>query len=223
MNIFKVISFGEVKSIVNFSLLHPVRAGKYIERLGSSLFILNKRVLEEIKKADIVVFESTAALLFFERIKAINPKAKLIYRASDDLEMIQGARVIVNYERKILKMFDLVSVPTQVMFNKYYRLSPHNVILQFHGIKKESFDNCTISPYKSNCVNFVFVGICCLDYVFLDISSKLYPNYYFHIIGPFKKSIVRNNVIFHGVRKFEETIPTPEEGEDLEEEDGEDE
>jgi len=207
-NLFRPIIFNGIKSIVNKSLLHPIdRNSKLIEEIGNMFFKLNDDVIKEVKTADYIVFESTLALLFFEQVKLINPKAYMIYRMSDDIEKLGLAKKVIAYERKILNQFDLVSVPTKSMLDKFILLSPNNVRLHYHGIDKASYDFCTESPYTSNLINHVFVGNSYLDENFIKIASELFPDHNFHIIGPFKKFIKRKNVIFYGQLPFEETIP----------------
>lgn len=207
-NLLKPMYFNGIKSIINFSFLHPVSRGPIsLENLFSLFFKLNSVSKKEINNADYIIFESTPALLFFQDVRKINPKAKLIYRMSDDLEVLKIARKVIEYEKEILKKFDLVSVPTKIMYDKYSKTSPNNVKLHFHGIDKELYDKCKLSPYKEGTINHVFVGNSYLDENFLYIASESFPNHLFHIIGAFKKNIKRKNVIYYGQMLFEKTIP----------------
>ena len=46
-----------------------------------------------------------------------------------------------------------------------------------------------------------------IDYQFLEIASRNFPEIDFHIIGPFERKLIRKNIIFHGYTKFIDTIP----------------
>ncbi|MFB3789570.1 MAG: glucuronosyltransferase, partial [bacterium] len=72
------------------------------------------------------------------------------------------------------------------------------------------FDRAQANPYAtppfSTAKNLIFVGMSHLDDNFLRIAADLFPQYYFHIIGPFQSHKKQANLIFYGVRRFEETI-----------------
>jgi 2-beta-glucuronyltransferase len=207
-NIFKTNEYNGIKSVINFSFLHPVdRNSNFLEYLGNLFFKLNKISKKEIVNADYIIFESTPSLLFFGTITKLNSKAKLIYRMSDDIEVLKQAKMVIKYEREILSKFDLISIPTKFMYDKFNKLSPTNTKLHFHGIDKELYDSCSVSPYKNNTINHIFVGNSYLDEKFIDIASKLFPQHLFHIIGPFEKNIINENVIYYGQMPFSKTIP----------------
>jgi len=65
-----------------------------------------------------------------------------------------------------------------------------------------------VNPYKiyGSKINHVFVGISNLDYRFLQIASKCFPDHLFHVIGPHRDVIKGQNIIYHGYLKYEETI-----------------
>lgn len=207
-NLFHKLYFNNIKSIINFSFLHPVdRNSNFLEKIGSYFFKLSKASQEEIIGANYIIFESVPALLFFDRVKEINPNAKTMYRMSDDTEVIKLAKCVIEYERNILNRFDIVSVPTKFMYDKFSKISPKNIRLDFHGIDKKLYDMAMESPYDKNTINHIFVGNSYLDENFIDIASALFQNHQFHIIGPFKKNIKRGNVIYYGQMPFEKTIP----------------
>lgn len=205
-NLFITKKYHNIKSVINFSLIHPInRKSKLIYFLINILYKLSKVSINEIRNSDYVVFESVPSILFFETIKLINPKAKLIYRMSDDMEIIKFPKQVIDYERKILNKFDLISVPTKLMYDKFNILSSKNVRLHFHGIDKVQYDQEKISPYSEK-INHIFVGNSHLDESFIDIASTLFKDHFFHIIGPFEPKIQKNNVIYYGQMPFKETI-----------------
>ena len=206
-NIFRSIKIGGVKSVINFTISHPIHKNSdLLERFTSFFYKLNRKVKNELRDADYIVFESVQSILFFQQIKSINPHAMKIYRMSDDMEVINFPPAVINHERKIIKEFDLVSIPTKVIFDKFYKITPRNVILNYHGIDKEMFDKVKTSPYQDS-INHVFVGNSYLDENFIQIASCIFRDQNFHIIGPFTKNIHSKNVFYYGEMPFIETIP----------------
>jgi 2-beta-glucuronyltransferase len=158
-----------------------------------------------VKNADLFIFESCLGLFFSKKIKNKNTKAKIIYRVSDDLRLLKYHPDLYKYEKILSSYADLISVPCKFMLTKFQE-HDQKIRLQYHGIDKALFDRNYKNPYQSS-GNLVFVGISHLDYEFLEIASKHYSNYYFHVIGPFAKKIKRENVIFYGYMPFIDTIP----------------
>lgn len=207
-NIFQKLKFNNVTSIVNFSLLRPPvsRSSPIFEFISSFFFKLNRKSIREISNANTIIFESTMAILFFDKVKSLNSKAKIIYRVSDDMEVFSASKKILEYEKSILNKFDLVSVTTKSHFDKLYKISPDNLKLHYHGVDKKLFKAANINPYKCS-VNIVFVGTRDLDFKFIEIASLKFPTYHFHLVGPFEPNIKRNNVFYHGYMSFKKTIP----------------
>ncbi|MCX6163718.1 MAG: glucuronosyltransferase, partial [Ignavibacteriae bacterium] len=80
--------------------------------------------------------------------------------------------------------------------------------LQYHGINKKIFDECIENPYKfKNKINAVFVGVSNFDCDFLSKASKLFPEWGFHIVGPIRKTVEKENIFYYGEIDFLKTIP----------------
>ena len=160
-----------------------------------------------IEKADLFIFESNPGLLLFERFKELNPNAKSIYRVSDDLRLLSNHPVVLETEKNIAPHFDLVSTTSPRIFSIFSQKDT-NVKIHYHGLQKSLFNQSHKNPYYlKNSPNVIFVGNSFFDYSFLEIASKSFPDWIFHIIGPLLKSVNRENVIFYGELPFEETIP----------------
>jgi 2-beta-glucuronyltransferase len=200
-------------SFVWFTAWHP--ANLCISVLNSISSLLFKRYgglsLGEsedfLKTADIIVFESGAALMLFPKIRAINPRAVFVYRVSDDLRLLKSHPVIVKAEADYAEHFNLVSVPNSKML-KIFEDTDSNIRLHLHGINKQLFDQNYDDPYQDKTgTNAVFVGISMLDTDFVERASRLMPDWTFHIIGPLEGVPNRDNIIAYGELKFNETIP----------------
>jgi 2-beta-glucuronyltransferase len=200
-----------LRSIVRFTLIHPVDLrSPLLNKLSYKLFSRYENISlmdskSFIKKAELIVFESNPVLFLFKQIKEICPDARMVYRVSDDLRLLDCHPALINMEQKLLPSFDLISVPSKYIYNVLG--ARPNMKLQTHGINKELYDDEKNNPYyTSDSTNLVFVGQKYFDYDFLDIASGLFPNYHFHIIGPLKQSVRKDNIQYYGEIPFEETV-----------------
>lgn len=153
--------------------------------------------------SDLIIFESTPALLLFNKVKSIVPSAKFVYRVSDDIRLLKFHPYVIANEKKIAAQFDLVSSPCAYIHNKFSDLS--NARLQYHGIEKELFNQCATNPYRKK-RNVIFVGNSYFDYNFLENASDIFPDWMFHIIGPIGNLPVKQNIKIYGEIPFQETI-----------------
>jgi 2-beta-glucuronyltransferase len=199
-------------SYVWFTLWHPANLRwDFLNDLSRSLFRLYSKlplgiVEAEIRCADLVIFESTPALLLFERCKQLNPQAKFIYRVSDDLRLLRNHPVVLETEKRVSPQFDLVSAPSQHIYNFFKELP--KVALELHGIRKDLFAQQDANPYSStDTPKVIFVGNSYFDYDFLKQASQLFPDWQFHIIGPIANLPKQANIIAYGELPFVDTIP----------------
>jgi 2-beta-glucuronyltransferase len=159
---------------------------------------------DRLREADLIVFEGTAALLFTKRIRALAPSARLVYRASDDLQMLGVHPLILEAEAKAVPLFDLVSATTQEIADVLRRYG--SVEVHPPGIDKAALERPTESPYNAGAAA-VFVGVAPrFDYKSLAAAAELAPHVAFHIIGPQPRPMP-TNVVFHPELPFEEIVP----------------
>lgn len=197
-------------SFVLLTRTHPgnLRFG-WANRLSAPWFARYARVplgpLEgRLREADLVVFEGTAALLLVERIRKLAPRARLVYRASDDLRALGVHPLILEAEARALPRFDLVSAPTQEIADV---LAPYGPV-EVHppAIDKAAFDRPSESPYGAGPAA-VFAGVSPLfDSDDLAAAAELAPHVAFHVIGPPPRSLSAN-VAFHPELPFDELVP----------------
>jgi 2-beta-glucuronyltransferase len=159
---------------------------------------------QQLRAADLVVFEGTAALLLVERIRGLAPEARLVYRASDELRALGVHPLILEAEAKAIPLFDLVSVPTR---NIADALSPYGPVeLDPPAIDKAALDRQTESPYREGPAA-VFAGVSPLfDYESLEAAAELAPHVSFHVIGPPPRPLPAN-VSFHPELPYDELVP----------------
>ncbi|MBU7583439.1 MAG: glucuronosyltransferase [Nostoc sp. TH1S01] len=199
-------------SYVWFTPWHPANLrSQLLNHLSRGLFNLYGQfplgsIEPLLRETDLFVFESTPALLLFDRFKQLNPQAQFIYRVSDDLRLLRNHSVVLETEARIAPQFDLLSVPSQHIYRLFAGLP--NLELELHGIRKDLFNQDYVNPYPaSETPNVVFVGNAHFDYDFLEQASQLFPNWQFHIIGPINNLPKRKNIVAYQELPFESTIP----------------
>ena len=197
-------------SYVLMTRVHPGGLGSdFANRLASPWFARYARAplgpLEErLRDADLVVFEGTAALLLVARIRELASRARLVYRASDDLRMIGVHPLILDAEERAVPLFDLVSAPTQEVAEVLRRYGSAEV--HPPAVDKQSLDRASESPYGTEAAA-VFVGVSPLfDYATLAAAAELAPHVGFHVIGPPGRP-ASPNVSFHPELPFGELVP----------------
>jgi 2-beta-glucuronyltransferase len=100
-----------------------------------------------IRAADLVIFESTPGLMLFERFKRLNPKARFVYRVSDDLGLLEASPLVTQAMEKAKDRFDLISVPCRYALKTFGGC--RNVSLHHHGLDKTIFDQPCANPFET--------------------------------------------------------------------------
>lgn len=197
-------------SYVLLTRTHPGNLGFGLaNRLSAPWFARYARVplgqLEQLlPTADLVVFESTAGLLLVERIRALAPGARFVYRASDDLRLLGVHPIILEAEAEAMPLFDLVSAPTEQIAEVLAQYGPAHV--HPPGIDKAAFDRRTPSPYEES-PSAIFAGVShFFDYETLEMAAAVAPDIAFHVVGPARRALPAN-VVFHHEMSFESVVP----------------
>lgn len=197
-------------SLVLFTFFHPANLrSDLLNRVSSRLFLRYARIrlgtLESwVKKADLVVFESTPVLLLFDRLRDLNSRARFVYRVSDDLGFLGFHPSVRTSEAIAAPKFDLVSTPSRFLHARFERLP--NAQLHGHAIEKELLDREFPNPYSSD-RNALFLGFWPIDESFFRIAGREFPHVTFHIVGQVPRGEYSPNVAFYPERRFEETLP----------------
>lgn len=155
-------------------------------------------------ETDLIVFEGTAALLLVPRFRELSPRARVVYRASDDLRRLKVHPLLLQAEAEAVAQVDLVSVPTSDVAEALLTYGP--VTVHPPAIDKRAFDRPTASPYETGPAA-VFAGVTRLfDYSTLEWAAGLAPHVAFHIVGLPPRAMPRN-VTFHLEMPFDEVVP----------------
>ena len=197
-------------SFVLMTRTHPgnLRFG-FANRLSTPWFARYARLTlgpleESLRLADLIIFEGTAALLLVERIRHLAPGARLVYRASDDLRVLDVHPLILEVEARTVPLFDLVSAATPQIADLLTLFGP--VEVHPPAIDKEAFDRDTASPYGDGPAA-AFAGVSPLfDYDILRAASMLAPQVAFHVIGQPPRAVGKN-VFFQPELSFDAVVP----------------
>jgi 2-beta-glucuronyltransferase len=160
----------------------------------------------ELARADCVVFESTAGLLLVDRVAALTPGARLVYRVSDDLQLLGAPQAVQAAERAALPRFARVSVPSAALLRRFAGVP--QAALDPHGVPAAALDAPTPRPFPSDgATHAVFVGVSWLDTDALGRAAGALPDWRFHVIGPHPGVPRLPNVEALGELPFEATVP----------------
>lgn len=178
-------------------------------RLSSELFRHYARVplgalASLLPETDLVVFEGTAALLLVPRFRRLAPRARIVYRASDDLRRLRVHPLLLQAEAEAVAQVDLTSVPTLEMAAALGAYGP----VQVHppAIDKEALDRSTPSPFGEGTAA-VFVGVSQLfDYETLAAAAHLAPHVGFDVVGLPPREMPAN-VTFHVEMPYDDVVP----------------
>lgn len=158
--------------------------------------------------SDLVVFESNASLLLFDAAKRMAPRARRVYRVSDDVRVVGMAPSILAAEDAAISHFDLISVPSWVLLEKRFghlpsaRFHPHGLdLFQLEAARDGSLP-------KLESPSCVALGTTLFDADLLALCARARPEMRFYIVGalPPKRRIDLPNIIWCDERPFEEAL-----------------
>ena len=191
--------------------IHPFALRQaWLQALENALFGVYQRLpcptLEQwIKQADVLIYESGIASVFFERAKRQNPQARHIYLASDDMQTIQAAAFAERNFVRIAPAMDALCLVSRALAQHIN--SPRNSYYVPHGLDDSLLALGEASPYGPG-VHAVSVGSMLFDADFFAEASHAFPQVNFHIIGSGQPHQARyaSNVTVYDHMPYEHTI-----------------
>jgi len=203
--------FQDVECYLWKTLIHPINTRKkalvWLENLLFRLFqkLPPKQMVDWIKTADVIIFESGLAPIYFEYAKSINPNALYIYRASDDLDTINVADFVKACFDKVSKRFDQVCMLSPLIAKNIKHKD--NLYYVPNGVGEEMKQYGDPNPYQKD-KNAVSVGSMLFDLSFFKIASQQFPEVNFHLIGTgcSANELPAENVFFYDHMPFNETL-----------------
>ncbi|HTF98361.1 MAG TPA: glycosyltransferase [Cellvibrio sp.] len=203
----KIVMHQGVECYLWKTFIHPIRIRPFESLMYHIYGYGFNRVLRKwIKDSDVIVLESGVAPIFFDLIKRLNPKAKIIYRASDALDTIDVAEYVSKTFNRIAKDIDTIVLPSKALADTIP--STHNLVFAPQGIDPGVAEKANPSPYSEG-IHAVSVGSMLFDPDFFVTASKRFPNIHFHIIGSChpRHPEYGDNVTVYGEMPFEKTLP----------------
>jgi 2-beta-glucuronyltransferase len=207
----KVEQWGGVDCYLERTFVHPFNTAQgWLSPAEEFLFHnyaerSRPQLLEWIKQADAIILESGLPLLFAEQISRVNPAARMIYLASDDLRTIGCSSYLVDCLRRAAPSFDYAVLPSRQLA----ATMPPGLRLSYvpHGFNHDMFQGQPASPYADP-VNAVSVGSMLFDDKFFKTACQAFPEVKFHIIGGGRRSLRVNepNAIVLPEMPFQDTV-----------------
>jgi len=203
-----------VETFVYCPAVHPfARFGgtdPITDRLFATLYRrrVPKDLADRVASSDLVVFESSAALLLFDAVGRWAPGAKRVYRVSDDVRVVGMAPSVLAAEDAALARFDLVSVPSRILLAARFghlpsaRFHPHGVDLSRLAAARDAEGPALARPA---CVG---LGTTLFNTELLALCAKARPDVRFYIAGalPAKRRVDLPNITWCGEIPFEEAL-----------------
>jgi 2-beta-glucuronyltransferase len=194
------------------TLTHPFRVrNPRLSMLEAAMFRFytarpSPVLVEWIQEADVVFFESGMAPVFFDQVRRLNPAARTVYIASDDLNSINAASFVKRTFERVAPSFDTICLKTRSMAAGV----PHGPNLRVvpHGFDFSVDQHADPSPYPPG-LHAVSLGSMLFDPEFFAVASKAYPDITFHVIGSGKgeQPGYGPNVRVYGEMPHRQTLP----------------
>lgn len=208
----RVESFNGVECFLWKTPLHPFNTRRdWLRPLESLLFrayaaFPPPTLRRWIEEADVVIFESGLAVEFIALARQLNPRARLIYRASDGLDTINVAQHVKDTFAQVAGQLDAVVLVSSAMADGIP--SHGNVYRVGHGVDPELATLGDPSPYGEG-LHAVAVGSMLFDPDFFVCASHAFPQVTFHVIGSGRGRMpgYGDNVIVYGEMPHRQTIP----------------
>ncbi|HEY4316401.1 MAG TPA: hypothetical protein VGN04_02245 [Herbaspirillum sp.] len=168
------------------TFIHPFNVRKsYLRTLEDFLFRRylahpSPVLVDWIKDADAVFFESGIAPIFFDLVTRLNPHARTIYVASDDLATINVAAYVKKTFDRVAPKMSALCLKSRFMADNIPSSSNRYVIP--HGFDFSVAEHADPSPYPAG-LHAVSVGSMLFDPEFFVAASRRFPQVTFHIIG----------------------------------------
>lgn len=193
-----------------FTVIHPFQSkNRFLELLFRPHYFFHKRLRNSFldnsfRNADFIVIESGQGILFAERARRVNPRAKIIYRASDKLSTIGASDFLQAELEKSAEIIDWFCLLSADMADEFAWASEKTFCVPL-GIDPDEFKDNGPNPYVVP-INAVSVGSMLFDPSFFQAAATLFPAVQFHIIGCGMNFEAPPNVKFYNEMPFKDTL-----------------
>lgn len=192
--------------------LHPFATGNALaDRLMGPLFRLyarwpNREVDALLADADHVIVEASVAAILLRRIRRLNPRARIIYYATDRLETVGAHPYVQQRLSADAGLIHHVSMRSWLMAPDF-AWAPDRLTRIGFGIDPADFADIGRSPYPPGTRNAVSVGSMLFDESFFRHAAAAFPDVAFHVIGCGRRFQAPPNVVVHDEMPFRDTLP----------------
>lgn len=204
----RVVEHNSVTCFVWRTLVHPFNPRtRLLHPLSSPLFDVYRKMAPQLLGewaawADTIIVESGFPALFLEDLAAFNPKARLIYFASDALETIGCDPHLIKCLERAAPRISWACVLSPKM-TPFVPAGIRKVVVP-QGVDTMIATLAGASPFSEG-QQAVSVGAMLFDARFFKVASEAFPEVTFHIIGSqAKPDPVADNVRWYPTLPFAE-------------------
>lgn len=202
----------DVESYLWRTLLHPVNLRRrWLDAVEERWFQRYARnfpaqLRDWAASSEFVIIESGMGIVFFDELKRINPTAKIIYLASDDLNTIGCSGFLLKELQKYAKNFDGICIRSRNFIDEF--TSRKNLYLVPQALDYDALDQPVSNPYR-NGRNAITVGSMLFDSSVIQIAAESFPGINFFVIGAGNgaRKLKGPNISVLDEMPFEQTIP----------------
>lgn len=199
----------DVETAVVLTPFHAIgRASGTLQRLAGAVtrgypWPMAGRAAGFARGADLVVLESCGALMFAGAIRAATD-APIVYRASDNIDVIRPVPALMRAEAEAVDIVDAVSVASRHLAGKFagapVRFDPM-------GLDKAQFDKGAPSPYPDTGRKRVVIsGSSSFDHAAAEAAARAFPDWDFYQIGSLDRPVNEPNFFMLGERPFADVV-----------------
>lgn len=165
----------------------------------------NRVMVDWIKQADVIIYESGIAPIYFELAKKLNPNARHIYRGSDDLDTINVAGYAKRKFAKVSPSMDALCLLSKRMAANI--ASKKNVYCVPNGLDENLDVIGDPNPYGEG-IHAVSIGSMLFDPSYFEAVGAAFPDVTFHVVGSGhpRTPAYAKNVVVYGDMKFADCI-----------------
>lgn len=157
--------------------------------------------------ADVVLIESGMGVIFAPRVRRLNSRALLVYRASDTLDTIGAHPLLQRKLEESAGVFDHYCLLAPAMAPQFRFASSRSFLIP-QGVDPRDYEHIGESPYPNDGQrNAVCAGSMLFDRRFFEVASPAFPDVRFHVIGCGGSYKGGENVIVYDEMPFRAVLP----------------
>jgi 2-beta-glucuronyltransferase len=164
----------------------------------------NKIVDDMLARADDVIIESSVAAIFIRRIKRLNPRANIIYYATDLLDTVGAHPFVRRQLERDADAIGHVSMRSPRMAPDFHWAAGRLFRAEF-GVDTSELAEAGANPYSGE-RNIVSVGSMLFDPGFFEAVAPAFPDVTFHVIGCGRRIEPPGNVRVYEEMPFRDTL-----------------